>query len=152
PAGDLASCVPKRQSTHVEPTVDAVGTAHAVFDVIFPRTQGLFPSSDHGGKVIGMNDFTGFPTLQLFEGSTEIFQNMAIDVFDFAIRCHEGHQSRNAIGDRAVMIRTRALSGFGTLEVFDIGTDSTPLDDCSRSIDQRPRTEGEPAIFTVEAT
>ena len=105
PADDTALGIPERQTAHMEPAIDAVSTAHAVLDVVwFPGVYRSLPGGDHHGKIIRMNGVAGRPAFQFFERCAEVFQDMAVDVFDFAGRRHESDQGRNAVGDRAIVV------------------------------------------------
>jgi hypothetical protein len=90
PTGDAILGVPKRQTAYVKPAINAVRTAQALLDLErFSSVYRSLPRSNHRGKIIRMNGVASRPALQFFERRAEIFQDMAVDAFDFARRGHE---------------------------------------------------------------
>ena len=74
----------------MKPAIDAVSAAHAVLDLVWLScVYRSPPRSNHRGKIIRMNDVASRPAFQFFERRAEIFQDMAVDAFDFAGRGHE---------------------------------------------------------------
>src|SRR5579872_1933503 len=93
----------------------------------------------------------GRPTLQHFERRSEVLQYVTVDEFDFTGRRHESDQSRNTVGNRAIMLIARAQRLTGSPEVLNVGVRSTPFNDLTGFIRQRASVAEEPAILSIEA-
>ena len=155
PADDTTSRIRERHHAPMEPTIDAVGTAYAVVDVVWFHPSGGDRSlrrCDHRRKIVRMDRLARSPAFQLFERCAQVLEDLAVGVLDFAGRRQEGDHGRNDIGDRAMVILAAVLiRRSGPPEIVDVGACSTPLDDLPGGFGQRPRAELEPAIFSIEA-
>ena len=99
-----------------------------------------------------MNGVAERPAFQLLERCADIFQDLAIDAFEFTGGCHDCDLRRNAVGYRAKMAfadTQRFLSS--PLLVLDIDGHSAPFDDLPESVGYRTGTEKKLSIRSVKA-
>ncbi len=69
----------------MEPAVHAIGAPLAELENIrLPGFDRASPRVDHARKVIRMDSVAGGPILQFLSGLAEIFQELAVEKFDFA--------------------------------------------------------------------
>ena len=62
--------------------------------------DGVLPRSDDAGKVIRVNSVGGAPSLQFFERPAEVLKDLAVDVFDAAVRRHDRDQTGDRLDDQ----------------------------------------------------
>ena len=84
------------------------------------------------------------PVLQLFDGTSEILDDWAIDGFEFAARGHDRYESGNPVNrcpELRFALTERGFAAekldFGFLGFIDIYGQAIPLDDASLLIAQR---------------
>src|SRR3977135_3981142 len=140
PKDDAPVRISQGEAMRVEPAVDPISAPEAGLNVVrMAGFDGPPPRGDDICTVIRMNGVGDRPTLQFLKRRAEIFQDLAVDDFDFTRWCDEIGGARNVITDRAKMMlaRKRRKPPMGTLRflrppsVLDIGVHSAPFDDLS---------------------
>ncbi len=102
PTDDATFRVPHGKSTNLKPTVNPIGTPATVLNVIgMPGFDRARERGEHAREVIRVNGVGRGPTPHLLSRPAEIFQDLAVEGLDFALRIHGTHKPRNAIDDQA---------------------------------------------------
>src|SRR5262249_27877564 len=120
PQDDAPFHIPHGEAARVEPAVDPIRTAEAGLTLV--RTAGcdrLSPPGVDIGAVIRVNAVGGRTTLQFLERRAKIFQHVAVGLFEFTVRGHEGDDSRQAINDRTKTTLARAQVFLGLPAVIN---------------------------------
>src|SRR5215470_13075140 len=147
PRGYRVFRISHREAAHLEPSVNSIGTAAAVFNLVHPALfDRLDASLDDTGNIIRMNGISQGPMLQLFICLTEILEGLAVEKLHFAHCAHRRHQTRDVIDDLppGQLLRTQVL--LPSLAILDVCTGSVPFKDVSRLIPQRISANEEPSI------
>ena len=137
----------------MKPTIDAVSSANTVLGVVWlSRSYRSLPCLNRQRSVIRVNGVAECPALQLVERCADIFQELAIDAFQFTGRCHDCDLRRNTIGYRAKMAFTGTQRFLSSLPlVLDIDGHSAPFDNPPGWIGYRTGTKEKLPILPVEA-
>ena len=64
------------------------------------RFDGVLPCSDDAGEVVRVNSVCAAPSLQFFERPAEVLEDLAVDVFDAAVRRHDRDQTGDCLDDQ----------------------------------------------------
>ena len=101
PTGDTAFGVVRGESVGFEPPVHAIGTAVAELEFIrLPVFDSVPPHVDHAGKIIRMDRVAHGPILQFLVRLAEVFQDLAVEMFDLARGIQSTHKPGNAVDDQ----------------------------------------------------
>src|SRR5580698_6331591 len=105
PAGDTAIRIAYRLRARLEPSIDAISPAAAVFNVAgISGCDRVRKGRDHPGKVIRMRRLAGRPALQFLRCFAEVIQQRAIEKLNFASRAHGTEEPRNAVHNPAKVV------------------------------------------------
>src|SRR5215467_1435408 len=152
PRGYLIFRILHRETANLEPSVNSIGTAAAVFNLVdLPRLDRLFAHLNYARKVIWMNRTDEGPVLQLLICLAEILQGLAVQKLHFA-HCTSGcHEPRNVVDDLLPRKFSRPQGFLPSLAILDINTGSVPFEDVARLILQWIGANQEPSIGTIES-
>src|ERR1700692_3651070 len=89
------------------------------------------------------------PALYPFQRSAKIFEDLAIDGFDFAVRGHDRNETGYPVNCRTGTRLALPQCFFGLLPFIDVDSQPVPLDDVSLSIAQRLGTRFVPTKLAV---
>ena len=122
PAGDVPVGVTHGQRAHLEPAIDAIGTAAAMLDIV----GGSGPDrarkrGDHARQVIWMHRVAELPRFQLLDRSAKVFQELSVEMFHLTRRSQGRGEPGNAVDDLAEIDLTRPQGLHGPLQAFGRG-------------------------------
>src|SRR5207244_10984659 len=91
-----------------------------------PGFDSALPSLDQERKVIWMDGVARSPILQFLRALTEIFQNLSVHKFDFALRIQCGNEPRNAVHDLAQALLVQPECILSALAVVNVAQQHLP--------------------------
>jgi hypothetical protein len=81
----------------------------------------VLPHSGHPGQVGRMYRIRGPPLPQLVKRPTEVIKDLAVDVFNTAIGCHDRDEARDGLDDQTEALLTGGRSLLGVRPRFGPG-------------------------------
>jgi hypothetical protein len=89
---------------------------------------------------------TGPPTIQLFNGLSEVVQNWLVDELEFAFQCRGNYLSGEAFKNQAKPLLTLSQAFLGELAFFNIEIHSNPIQQSPIARTKRFGPAKEPAV------
>ena len=102
PTNDAVVGVAKREATRLEPAIFAVGSTDAMLELVrLPGLDRVLPGGRHLRQVGRMHGISRPPLPQLFKRATEVVEDLAVDVLNPAVGCHDGDEAGKGLNDEA---------------------------------------------------